>query len=113
MNPNMHVLPNFSRLAAFSEEGTLDEHLQRMASMAARMLGADNCSIMLAEDAGQATPRLTVWACSGELPAAAYREAVAMSVGDCPAAEAGLARLAPRSTTPARRAVPPSPTTIF
>lgn len=81
MNPNMHVLPNFSRLAAFSEEGTLDEHLQRMASMAASMLGADNCSIMLAEDAGQTTPRLTVWSCSGELPAAAYREATAGSPG--------------------------------
>jgi L-methionine (R)-S-oxide reductase len=81
MSPSTHVLPNFKSLAEVSDQGSLDEHLQHMAGMTAGMLGAENCSIMLAEEDGQSRPRLSVWACTGNLPPAAYREAETDMVG--------------------------------
>jgi L-methionine (R)-S-oxide reductase len=68
-----HTLPSFNRLMQFAEQGTLDEHLQQLASMTALMMEAEDCSIMLAEQDGSAT-RLNVWASSGTLPAAAWKE---------------------------------------
>lgn len=69
-----HSLPHFKRLMQFAGEGTLDDHLQQLASMTATMLAAEHCSIMLTEDNGDAAPQLAVWASTATLPAAAYRE---------------------------------------
>ena len=61
--------------------GKLDRTLQAMAELTAATLGCENCSLMLIEDHSGEGSRLTVWACSGPLPAAAYRESAGREQG--------------------------------
>jgi L-methionine (R)-S-oxide reductase len=81
-DPRSGVLAKLQDLSGFLEtQGSLDDNLQQLASTAARILNAENCSIMLIKDeAEDGTFSLRVCANHGNLPAKAYREAV--KVGD-------------------------------
>lgn len=76
------TLDRLHRLANFLEsEGSLDDNLAQLATLAASVFDAERCSIMLfAEGEGEAL-RLRVCASHGELPAAAYTELVAKGEG--------------------------------
>ncbi|OIP14499.1 MAG: GAF domain-containing protein [Betaproteobacteria bacterium CG2_30_59_46] len=67
----LHDLSNF-----LESEGTLDENLYQLATMAANILNAENCSIMLLNDDEFEELRLRVCANFGDLPASAYQNAV-------------------------------------
>ena len=62
-------------------EGTLDENLYQLAKMAAKILNAENCSIMLFNDDEFEELRLRVCANFGNLPASAYQSPVKRGEG--------------------------------
>ena len=76
-----HELPSFQRPMLFAEQGPLDARLQQLAIMTASMMLAENCSIMLAEQGSDAVPHLNVWACTGALSPAAWKESAAAGSG--------------------------------
>jgi len=55
-------------------QGGLEDSLRQMASMAAKILNAANCSIMLLDERDEKDIRLRVFAAHGELPEAAFKE---------------------------------------
>ena len=76
-----HEPPSFQRPLLFAEQGLLDARLQQLAIMTASMMGAENCSIMLAEQGSDAVSHLSVWACAGALPLAAWKVSAAAGNG--------------------------------
>lgn len=54
--------------------GGLEDSLKQMAGMAAKILNAANCSIMLLDERDEKDVRLRVFAAHGELPEAAFKE---------------------------------------
>lgn len=68
-------------LSSFLEHGSLDDNLQQLAVMAAKILGAENCSIMLLSDGEFEDLRMRVCASYGPLPAAAYKESIGKGDG--------------------------------
>jgi GAF domain-containing protein len=55
-------------------QGSLEDSLQQMAGMAAKILNAASCSIMLLDERDEKDVRLRVFAAHGELPEAAFKE---------------------------------------
>ena len=55
-------------------QGGLEHSLTQMAGMAAKILNATNCSIMLLDERDEEDVRLRVFAAHGELPEAAFKE---------------------------------------
>lgn len=55
-------------------QGNLEESLKQMAMMAAKILNAASCSIMLLDEHDSEDVRLRVFAAHGELPEAAFKE---------------------------------------
>ena len=75
-------LAKLQDLSSFLEsQGSLDDNLQQLAAMAANILNAENCSIMLLGDGEFEDLSLRVCANYGSLPAKAYREAVGKGQG--------------------------------
>ncbi len=68
-------------LASFLEEGSFDENMQQLAAMAAKILNAENCSLMLLNDGEMENLRMRVCASYGPLPAAAYKESARKGEG--------------------------------
>ena len=68
-------------LSNFLEQGNLDDSLVQLAAMAANILDAENCSIMLLSDGGPEDLRMRICASHGPLPAAAYRESIGKGEG--------------------------------
>ncbi|MDO9064620.1 MAG: GAF domain-containing protein, partial [Sulfuricella sp.] len=74
MGNEENPLAKLQDLSTFLEsEGTLDENLYKLATMAAKILNAENCSIMLLNDDEFDELRLRVCANFGDLPASAYQ----------------------------------------
>ena len=72
-----NLLANLHDLTSFLEsDGNLDNNLQQLAAMAAKILHAENCSIMLMSEGEFEELRLRVCANFGELPAKAYQESI-------------------------------------
>lgn len=63
-------------ISGFLERGSLDDNLLQLAEKTAKILDAQNCSIMLLNDGESENPRMKVCASHGQLPAAAYKESV-------------------------------------
>lgn len=55
-------------------QGSLEDSLKQMAGMAAKLLNASSCSIMLLDERDEQDVRLRVFAAHGELPQAAFEE---------------------------------------
>lgn len=55
-------------------QGSLEDSLKQMAGMAAKLLNASTCSIMLLDERDEQDVRLRVFAAHGELPQAAFNE---------------------------------------
>lgn len=55
-------------------QGSLEDSLKQMAGMAAKILNAASCSIMLLDEHDEKDVRLRVFAAHGELPEAAFKE---------------------------------------
>ncbi|MFN3398230.1 MAG: GAF domain-containing protein [Sulfurimicrobium sp.] len=68
-------------LASFLEKGSFDDNMRQLAAMAARILNAENCSLMLLNDGEMENLRMRVCASYGPLPAAAYRESIGKGEG--------------------------------
>lgn len=68
-------------LSNFLEQGSLDDNLLQLAERAAKILGAENCSIMLLKDGASDDPRMRVCASYGSLPDAAYKESIGRGEG--------------------------------
>lgn len=68
-------------LSNYLEQGSLDDNLLRLSEMAANILGAENCSIMLLNDGEFESLRMRVCASYGPLPAAAYKESIGKGEG--------------------------------
>lgn len=61
-------------MACFMEKGSFDENMQQLVAMAAKILNAENCSLMLLSDGEMEDLRMRVCASYGPLPASAYKE---------------------------------------
>jgi L-methionine (R)-S-oxide reductase len=74
---------NLLGLSSFLEQqGNLDENLEKLTAMAANIMNAGNCSVMLLD--AQDAPgefRLRVFAAFGQLPKVAYQEAAKVNQG--------------------------------
>lgn len=82
MGNEENPLAKLQDLSTFLEsEGTLDENLYKLATMAAKILNAENCSIMLLNDDEFDELRLRVCANFGDLPASAYQSPVKLGEG--------------------------------
>jgi GAF domain-containing protein len=68
-------------LACFLEQGSFDDNMQQLAAMAAKILNAENCSLMLLNDGEMENLRMRVCASYGPLPAAAYKESAGKGEG--------------------------------
>jgi L-methionine (R)-S-oxide reductase len=68
-------------LSKFLEAGSLDDNLQQLATVSSKILSAENCSIMLLNDGESENMRMSVCACHGSLPAAAYKELIGKGDG--------------------------------
>ena len=76
-----NTLIRLQDLSHFMESGSLDEILMQLAEMAAQIVGAKNCSIMLLNDGESDNPRMRVCANYGSLPIAAYKESTGKDEG--------------------------------
>lgn len=72
----LHVLTDF-----LESEGSLDDNLQQLAAMSAKILNAENCSIMLLSEGEFEELSLRVCANHGDLPAKAYKETMKKGEG--------------------------------
>jgi signal transduction protein with GAF and PtsI domain len=82
MGNEENPLAKLQDLSNFLEsEGTLDDNLYQLAMMAAKILNAENCSIMLLNDDEFEELRLRVCANFGNLPASAYQSPVKQGEG--------------------------------
>ncbi|MGJ7915238.1 GAF domain-containing protein [Massilia sp. LXY-6] len=70
-------------LQHFLAEGSLDDCLQRQATLTAGLLGAASCSIMLLNSGAPDQLRMTVYARFGNLPEAALTASVGRDEGIC------------------------------
>lgn len=61
-------------LAGFLEAGSFDDNMKQLAAMAAKILNAENSSLMLLNDGEMENLHMRVCASYGPLPAAAYKE---------------------------------------
>lgn len=68
-------------LSNFLEKGNLEDNLVQLTKMAANILDAENCSIMLLNDGEPKNPRMKVCANYGFLPKAAYEESTGINEG--------------------------------
>lgn len=82
MGDTENLFAKLQDLSSFLEsEGSLDDNLYQLAATAARILNAENCSIMLLNEGEMEDLSLRVCANFGSLPAAAYKEAVQSGEG--------------------------------
>lgn len=70
-------------LQHFLAEGSLDDNLQHQATLAAGLLGAGSCSIMLLNSGAPEHLRMTLYARVGNLPDAALTASVGQGEGIC------------------------------
>ena len=63
-------------LAHFLASGNLDENMNQQATMTAKIVGAQNCSIMLINDGEGEGLRMSICANYGLLPLAALKESI-------------------------------------
>ncbi|MEQ1602635.1 MAG: GAF domain-containing protein [Methylophilaceae bacterium] len=72
-------------LSNFLEQGTLDENIQHLAELTAKILGAENSSIMLLNDGEPGDFKMRVCASFGFLPVEAFKESIGMdnSIAGC------------------------------
>ena len=68
-------------LASFLEKGSFDDNMQQLVAKAAKILNAENCSLMLLNEGEQENLRMRVCASCGPLPAAAYKESTGQGEG--------------------------------
>ncbi|MDO9190355.1 MAG: GAF domain-containing protein [Sulfurimicrobium sp.] len=68
-------------LACFLEQGSFDDNMRQLAAMAAKILNAENCSLMLLSDGEMDDLRMRVCASYGPLPASAYKESAGKGEG--------------------------------
>lgn len=77
-----NTLDRLQSVADFLEtEGSLEDNLAQLATLAATVFDAERCSIMLFAEGEGADMRLRVCACHGELPTEAYAQLVAKGEG--------------------------------
>ena len=77
-----NLLTSLHDLTDFLEsQGSLDENLQQLAAMAAKILHAENCSIMLLSEGEFEELSLRVCANHGALPSKAYKETMKKGEG--------------------------------
>jgi L-methionine (R)-S-oxide reductase len=70
-----HSLLQLHALAGFLDiQGNLEQSLNQLAEMAAKILNARHCSIMLLDEAEKDELKLRVFAAHGDLPEAAYKQ---------------------------------------
>ena len=81
MGTTENLLIKLQDLSGFLEAGSLDDTLQQLTSLTAKILSAENCSIMLLNDGESENMRMSVCACYGPLPAAAYKESIGQGDG--------------------------------
>ncbi|WP_374681263.1 GAF domain-containing protein [Accumulibacter sp.] len=79
MSDRENSLIKLQDLASFLDAGSFDDNMQQLAAIAARVLNAENCSLMLLteteDEAGEMNDLcLRVCGSCGPLPAAAYKE---------------------------------------
>lgn len=72
-------------LSNFLEQGTLDENIQQLAELTAKILNAENCSIMLLNDGEPGNLKMRICGSVGFLPAAAFKESIGLdnSIAGC------------------------------
>lgn len=75
------LLIKLQDLSKFLEAGSLDDNLQQLAAVTAKIVSAANCSIMLLNDGESENMCMSVCACHGPLPAAAYKESIGQGNG--------------------------------
>lgn len=72
---------SYQGISNYLEKKSLDEKLLQLTNMTAKILGADNCSIMLFGNTGSENSHMRVCASYGLLPAAAYKETIGKGEG--------------------------------
>ncbi|MCP5249327.1 MAG: GAF domain-containing protein [Candidatus Accumulibacter sp.] len=68
-------------LATVLQEGSFDDNMQELAAIAAKVLNAENCSLMLLTDDETESPCMRVSGSHGPLPAEAYKESARAGQG--------------------------------
>jgi L-methionine (R)-S-oxide reductase len=86
MGDRENPLIKLQDLASFLDEGSFDDNMQQLAAKAARVLNAENCSLMLLTESGDDAEQgddmcLRVCGSCGPLPAAAYKESARTGEG--------------------------------
>lgn len=76
-NSALEKLHDLSSVATMS--GSLDQNVSQLAATAAKILNADDCSIMLLDEGESGPLKLKVFATTGELPASAFSEGTEVS----------------------------------
>lgn len=76
-----NLLIKLQDLSSFLEKDSLEGDLQQLAEVTAKIADAENCSIMLLNDGDPENLRMSVCACYGSLPAAAYNESIGKGDG--------------------------------
>lgn len=76
-----NLLTKLQDLSNFLEQGNLDDNLLQLSERTAKVLNAENCSIMLLNDGESENLRMRVCASYGPLPDAAYKESVGKGEG--------------------------------
>jgi len=79
----MDKLVRLHDLQQFLAGGSLEESLQRQASLAAQLMGADHCSIMLLNSGTADDMRMSVVASHGALPDCALQASIGRGEGIC------------------------------
>ncbi|WP_291992428.1 GAF domain-containing protein [Candidatus Accumulibacter sp. ACC003] len=74
MGEKENVLVKLQDLATCLDEGSFDDNMRQLAAISAKVLNAENCSLMLLGDDELGTLCLRVCGSYGPLPAAAYKE---------------------------------------
>jgi L-methionine (R)-S-oxide reductase len=72
---------NYQGISNYLEKKSPDEKLLQLAEMTAKILGADNCSIMLFGNTESENSHMQVCASYGLLPAVAYKEMIGKGEG--------------------------------
>lgn len=81
LNNAENLLIKLQDLSSFLEKDSLEGDLQQLAEVTAKIADAENCSIMLLNDGDPENLRMSVCACYGSLPAAAYHESIGKGDG--------------------------------
>jgi len=74
MGDHENSLIKLQDLSTCLEEGSFDDNMRQLAAISAKVLNAENCSLMLLSDDDMGSVCMRVCGSCGPLPAAAYRE---------------------------------------